>query len=153
MTTRANKTTQDKPSTADATTGDDTAVHDTAVHDAEVVDTDAAAPAETTDERRARLQRELDDLEPTPAELKSEPETREQKAARLRAELAEVDADARLHGGYKEVPTHIGVLLCGDQVQVNNANATQHFCDTHDADVPFIAFHSIPEELRQKLAG
>lgn len=157
--TTAAKSTAPKPAppkddTADGGVQDDAKVHDGQLLD-EDQDRDAAGPAETAEQKRARLQRELDELDPPPAP-KDEPtreETREEKRARLNAELAKVDEEARLHGGYKEVPTHIGVLLCGDQVNVTNANATTHHCDNHQADVPFVAFHAIPEDLRQKLAG
>lgn len=169
MVTKAQKDAQDaaaKQDQADAQAD--------SVDQADAVDSESV---ETPEQRHARLKHELDDFlaqhpdiaddveqhvkasgTDTPAADdqaagRGETETREQARARLSRELAELDDDAARHGGYKEIPTHIGVLLCGDQVQVSNANATQHFCEEHGVEVNFIAFHAIPEHLREKLIG
>lgn len=163
-----NDTTPDQGRTTDTTADQDQ------VHEGRVVDDDPKThPAETKAETLERLRRQLRELDPDAPELNArdrEPtraeqakdapdtraedqETREERRARLRQELAEVDQDAQLHGGYKEVPTHIGTLMCGDQVNTTNAAATDHFCAKHNAVVPFVQFHAIPEHLREMISA
>jgi len=90
--------------------------------------------------------------EQTPPQNGASAETLEEKRARLQRELAVVDEQARQQGGYREIPTHFGVLLCGDQVELVNTNATEHYCEKHEVNVPFTATFRIPDELREKLA-
>lgn len=105
------------------------------VHDADVVDEPRDEPRKSdTGEKPKRA------------------ETLEETRARLQAELAQLDTQAAQQGGYREIPTHVGVLLCGEQVQLTNTNATLHHCPEHKLDEPFVAVHAIPEALREELA-
>jgi len=110
------------------------------VHDGEPVEEETAQQRAASEKARA-------------AETASaSAETLEEKRARLQRELAVVDEQARQQGGYREIPTHFGVLLCGDQVELVNTNATEHYCEKHEVNVPFTATFRIPDELREKLA-
>lgn len=164
MVTKAQKDAQDAAAKdTDAPIAGDAGVDDDTVHEGVVEDapkpTDPAKPTEpprkteTVDQRRARLQQELADLPPEPEPAIDPNETLEERRARLRAELARNDAQAELVGGYKQVPTHIGVLLCGHNVKCTNANATAHFCEEDQVEVNFVNFYPIPENLRQKIGA
>lgn len=78
--------------------------------------------------------------------------TIEEERAALLNQLAQLDTRAAQQGGYKEIPTHFGTLLCGCHVKLVNANATQHHCDEHNLTVPFLNVYLIPEDVRDQLA-
>lgn len=91
----------------------------------------------------------VDQDKPGPAPKRAE--TLDEERDRLRRELARVEEQGARQGGFKEIPTHMGVLMCGCNVQVSNTNGTEHFCKEHDVEVPFVNYFPITDKLREKI--